>query len=96
MKDIVRHHLKCFEELPEDIREKGITFLSSLLSDEDKKYIREDFEKDSDTWWAISHFNWGMRIRNRLRDNVCLDNKLPSGNWDDYYVILVEKACGLR
>jgi hypothetical protein len=33
-----------------------------------------------------------MGIRNLLRKNVCLDDDLPSGNWDDYYIRLIEKA----
>jgi hypothetical protein len=89
-------HQENFEKLPKEISNKAIEFLKTLLSDEDKNLITESFKDDPDTWWAEQHFHWGMYIRNRLRDGVCTDEKLPSLNWDDYYVILVEKACGLK
>lgn len=89
-------HQENFDRLPNDIAWKAIIFLQSFLSEEDVIAIREDYQKDPSTWWASRHFSWGMMIRNKLRDNVCLDEKLPTLNWDDYYIILVEKACGLK
>ncbi len=89
-------HQENFEKLPKEIADKSIQFLKSFLSDDDVVAIKQEFEKDPNTWWAAAHFSWGMGIRNQLRNNVCLDKDLPTYNWDDYYVILVEKACGLR
>lgn len=83
-------------ELSPEIIEKGVRHLKKILTLETVEQIKEDYAKDPDTWWAGEHFGWGMMIRNFLRDNVCLDTVLPSQNWDDYYVVLVEIACGLR
>lgn len=38
------------------------------------------------------HFGTGMAIRNSLRKHVARDDKVPSGNWDDHYVAVVEDA----
>jgi hypothetical protein len=89
-------HQENFERLPKEIADKSIAFLKSFIQEENKIFIKEEFKKDPDTWWASVHFSWGMYIRNKLRDNVCTDEKLPTLNWDDYYVILVEKALGLK
>lgn len=96
MKSITKYHDKTFKELSQNIVEKSIQHLQGFLSEETKKEIRLAYKADPDTWWSLSHFGWGMFIRNSLRDNVCLDDKLPSQNWDDYYVRLVEIACGLK
>lgn len=37
-----------------------------------------------------------MKARFEKLRNVCLDNVLPSGNWDDCYVQTIELACELR
>ena len=89
-------HTKSLSELPDEIKNSAVQCLKTTLLDETIDEIRSAFKDDKDTWWASSHFHWGMNIRNLLRDNVCLDDKLPSGNWDDYYVPLVELACGVR
>lgn len=94
--NITEHHNKMFEQLPKWIADKSIEYLTAILPQKDIDDIRDDYKKDPDTWWASVHFSWGMSIRNRLRDNVCLDEELPSKNWDDYYVRLVEMACGLK
>lgn len=89
-------HTKALLELSDDIKDSAVQCLRTTLLDETIDEIRSAFGEDKETWWASSHFYWGMSIRNLLRDNVCLDDKLPSGNWDDYYVPLVELACGVR
>lgn len=94
--NIQEHHEHKLKELPEWIRDKGVEYLKGLIPDDDKIQIKMEYEKDNKTWWAMYHHGWGTAIRNSLRDNVCLDDELPSGNWDDYYVPLVEIACGLR
>lgn len=94
--NITEHHDKMFEQLPKWIVEESIKYLPTILSQKSMDDIRDEYEKDHDTWWASSHFTWGMYIRNKLRDNVCLDDELPSKNWDDYYVRLIEMACGLK
>jgi hypothetical protein len=87
---------KYLQECPNWVIEKSISYLDGLLTKDTKEDVARLHKENPDTWWASFHFGWGMRIRNLLRDNVCLDDKLPSGNWDDYYIQLVEIACGIR
>jgi hypothetical protein len=37
-----------------------------------------------------------MGVRNALRKYGLKDDLLPEGNWDDYYVPVVEVAVGVR
>jgi hypothetical protein len=90
------HHNKSISEIPEEIKNSAVQALKTVLSDMVISEIQKAHENDPVTWWAAEHFSWGMGVRNFLRDNVCLDDKLPSGNWDDYYIPIVEIVCGLR
>lgn len=93
----ISHFLdKSIRELDGNIVEMGVIHINNLLDDESKQKIKEEHEKDNRTWWASHHHGWGTSIRNSLRDNVCLDDKLPTKNWDDYYIQIVEIALGLR
>lgn len=83
-------------ECPLWIVEKSVSYLKSVFTESIIEDIVRYHKSNPDSWWAEHHFDWGMRIRNLLRDNVCLDNILPSGNWDDYYVQMIELACELR
>lgn len=75
------------------IIDKGVEALKTIL---DANEIKELHAKDPRTWWALAHHGWGTRVRNFLRDKVCRDEELPSKNWDDYYIQIVEIACGCR
>ena len=94
--DIVAFHEQALKDLPLWIITKGVGVLRDTITINSGKYIREAYREDPEHWWALSHFTWGMTIRNLLRDKVCLDQELPSRNWDDYYVQLVEIAVGVR
>lgn len=96
MEEDYKTHDEYLRELPDWIVEKSVEYLKSIFTETTKNDIFMYHRRDPKTWWASSHFGWGMRIRNLLRDNVCTDEKLPSGNWDDYYIQVVEIACGLR
>lgn len=85
-----------FSSLPNDIKNKAIDFLRKELLEEEIIDIRKAIKEKPNDWWALSHFSWGMSIRNKLRQNVALDDKLPTKNWDDYYVQLVEEAVKLK
>lgn len=80
-------------DCPVWVIEKGVAALREIL---DPNEIKELHKADPKKWWALGHHGWGTRIRNYLRGKVCLDDELPSKNWDDYYVQLVEIACGVR
>jgi hypothetical protein len=94
--DIEKWFDKCVEECPKWIAEKSVEYLKLFFTDQDKSDITEEWKKDHNKWWALYHHGWGTAIRNNLRDNVCRDDKLPSGNWDDYYIQFVEIALELR
>ena len=96
MSEIQKHHDKSISELTEEIKEKAVRALRIVFSEVVISEIRKAYEEDPDTWWAAEHFSWGMSVRNFLRGNVCSDDKLPSGNWDDYYIPIVEMVCGIR
>lgn len=83
-------------ECPKEIVEKSLLALKNNLDNVIVQQIRDEYKKDPETWWAMYHHGWGTSIRNGLRTEVCLDDKLPSGNWDDYYIQVVEIFCGLR
>jgi hypothetical protein len=86
-------------ELPEEIKIKSIKFLQEKLLPEWKDEIIAAYYQNPNEWiysFYGGHLRWGMGCRNALRDNICLDDKLPSGNWDDYYIQLVEIAAGVR
>lgn len=82
------------KKIPGDIRQKMVELLRRIISDEDKSKIRQKMVVAPKTWWAGSHLQWGMFIRNVLRDAGFTEKAVGIGNWDDYYVELVEEACG--
>jgi hypothetical protein len=81
---------------PKWIIKKSVEELQNLLTDEAIETTKMFHSRDPKTWWAIYHHGWGTGMRNYLRDKVCLDDQLPSGNWDDYYIQLIEMTCGIR
>ena len=83
-------------ECPVWIIEKSVSYLKSIFTESLINDIIRLYKVNPDSWWAEHHFDWGMRVRNALRDGVCSDSILPSGNWDDYYVQMIELACELR
>lgn len=95
--DDIAEKLDAFlQELPQEIVERGVAHIKSKLNPEIVRDITSAWKADPKTWWAAWHHGWGTGVRNDLRDNVCRDDELPSGNWDDYYVQLVEIAVGVR
>lgn len=84
-------------DLSEDIKTIAVNHLKNKLNATFFDGMKEEYDKDNNTWWAKGgwHFRQGMQIRNLLR-NVITDDKLPSGNWDDYYILILEKAAGLK
>lgn len=87
---------KKFEEIPPDFLKKSVEFLSGYFQEDMKVLIREAFAKEGSGWLTSYHFGWGMTVRNALRTAGLTDDSLPDKNWDDYYGLVVEIACGLR
>jgi hypothetical protein len=96
MENYEEFHDRMLDECPLWIVIKAVKFLKKEIPLDVAEQIKEEYEKDPGHWCTPYHFSWGMFIRNKLRDNVCLDDKLPSGNFDDYYVRFVEIAVGAR
>jgi len=56
--------------------------------------IRKEYEKNPEEWWVGHHFQWGMQMRNLLRENGYGEKELGVGNLDDCYIELIENAIG--
>ena len=94
--EFVQFHNNRWFELPLEIKEKAKICINEILTIESKVNIIEAYEKDPVYWISPYHFGWGMTMRNHLREYVCTDDQLLSGNWDDYYTQCVEYAPDLR
>ena len=96
--EFVEFHNERYIQLPRWIKEKSINFLKEYLTESDIFNIQQLYDKNKYSWASPFHFSYGMSIRNQLRDNVCLDDKLSDDpeyqNWNDYYVKLLEIAAG--
>lgn len=81
------------EPLNSLLEEKAINHLRQYLPETFFQSIREAKAKNKECWWADGgwHFGQGVRIRNILRE-VVTDQELPTHNWDDYYIEVIEKA----
>jgi hypothetical protein len=94
--DLRAYHDARMRELPEPFVRSCIDLIAGSLSPISRAALRAAVEEDPQTWWALEHFNFGMSIRNQLRQAGYKDDQLPSGNWDDYYVPILEAAVGAR
>lgn len=94
--DIIETLDDFLKDCPLWIINKSVEELKKELPLDVVQEIKNAYKKDPETWWAFYHHGWGTSIRNFLRDKVCKDDELPSGNFDDYYIQLVELACELR
>lgn len=83
-------------DLPDWIIEKSVAYLKTIPEKVQEQLRQSYHELPRDSFIGMIHFNWGMDCRNNLRKNVCLDDQLPSGNWDDYYIELLELALELE
>jgi hypothetical protein len=79
--------------LDEGLARRAVEFLKGEITEKFRDGLKEAYEKDPDGWCHenLWHFRQGMAIRNMLR-GVVKDEELPTGNWDDYYVAVVEVA----
>lgn len=97
----VRHWI-WWNQLDQSIRDQAVEHLRDHLPAELKTEVRDKRRQYGDEWmdhmykgeipvdgypyipYSFHHAE-GMGIRNLLR-GVILDEELPSGNWDDFYV----------
>lgn len=77
--------------LDDDLKKMAVAYLRTELSEETKNCVRKLNASDGKNWYFQYHFYAGMTIRNLLRE-IIPDSKLPTQNWDDYYVECWEAA----
>ena len=87
---------KKFNEIPKDFLKEVVEFLEKEFTDEAKEAIRTLHKENGEDWAIPFHSDWGMGIRNALRQADFVDRMLPDNNWDDYYIQVVEAAVGIR
>lgn len=87
---------KELKKIPFEFLERAVEFLTKHIDNDTKTLIQSAFDKEGSGWLTSYHFGWGMHIRNALRKEGLKDDVLPDGNWDDYYGVIVEIACGIR
>jgi hypothetical protein len=91
-----KFHDERLAELPNKFVNNCVTFLKLEIPEYAKDNIKIEYKKDPIYWCVPYHLNWGMGIRNSLRQAGFTDDLFPTNNLDDYYVRLIEIACGLR
>jgi len=91
-----KFHDEKLAELPTKFVNNCVEFLKIDIPEYVKEDIKDEYKKDPIHWCTPYHLNWGMGVRNSLRQAGFTDDKLPTKNWDDYYVRIIEIACGLR
>ena len=77
------------------VKRKGAV---NLLKDKLAPYREEllaEVEKDPENWISLSHFHWGMGVRNGLRQAGFGEKELGVHNLDCVYVALIEEALGV-
>ena len=93
----MEYYNRKLAEIPADFLKECKDLIDRDFSEELKMEIRSQIDEKGLINWALPHhFGWGMGVRNKFRSHNLLDHSLPSGNWDDYYVIVVEYALGYR
>lgn len=103
--DLEARHWLWWDELDPDLRDLAVAHLRAnlprpLIDEVRAKYIRygdewmehmfEDQWEDDLIPYTFHHAE-GMGVRNLLR-GIILDEELPSGNWDDFYVAALLSA----
>ena len=94
-KEFEAFHEVRFNELPPELVAICVDHIRQELPESTLQDIREQMADDPIHWCSPHHFGWGMSMRNLLRD-VVADDELPSGNWDDYYVKIIEEAAHVK
>lgn len=70
----------------------AVNFLRQEIPEKIKKDIRDMKKERNPDWPAGIHFNWGMGIRNLLRQNRFGEKDFDIMNLDNIYVALIEEA----
>lgn len=86
--------LRSFKLFPPEQQLFAIQAIKLSCPQEIREELVVMIKKNPETWWVKQHHGLGRDIRNYLRKYCCLDENLPDekGNWDDFYVGVVEVA----
>lgn len=90
----LKENKQLFDSLDKNKKQQAVDFLKDNLVDQD--FLREEINKDPENWISPLHFNWGMFIRNLLRQNGFGEEFFPVDDLDDIYVELIEEAVIIR
>lgn len=96
--DATTYFDRCFAELSPEVVQKGSAILLQHLPEDAKEEVAKRYAQFGKHAWIyedMAHFGFGMGVRNLLREQGLTDDMLPNGNWDDYYVSLIEHALKL-
>jgi hypothetical protein len=85
-------HEEKWAELSDDVKTKAVAIIQAEFTEDLKEEIRGMIRNDPNDWCSLYHHGWGTGVRNLLREKGLTDDMTPDGNWDDYYVMVVEEA----
>lgn len=92
--DLREFHMGELAKLDPEYRDRCVSYLRTKIPSEVLCRVYAMYNDDPVNWSVEFHFSAGMAVRNLLRNGGFTDNQLPSGNWDDYYVPILELAAG--
>ena len=92
--ELKEFHDDRWNELSEELKQRIVKEAVKILQKIDNiNELKAHVVSNPLNWATPIHFYWGMWFRNQLRtEGNILDDVLPTGNWDDYYVRAVEEA----
>jgi hypothetical protein len=84
-------------ELPKETVDALVGFVKRNIEYGTRSDIKNLIRDNGLIKWALPfHHDWGMDARNEFRALGYKDVDLPSKNWDDYYIQIIEIAIGER
>ena len=96
--EVFRWHVECWDHLNPELRTRISVAAHQMIRCWEPSVrirLRQEIRRAPFDWSTPYHFWEGMQIRNALRQQGILDRELPTGNWDDYWVMAVEAALPL-
>ena len=97
---IIREHIIAIRTAADDLVrarasaawDQAVSFLRDYVPENVKQQILTMREMNDPTWPAAYHMDWGMGIRNALRQRGFGEVEMGVANLDNIYVELVEAA----
>ena len=86
---------QMYKEIPEELKNPALVMLKKELAYVSVE-IRKAYQSSPNDWYVRHHFNWGMSVRNLLREKGFGEDYFKIHNLDDIYIALVEEALALH